>query len=82
MAANLQCPELRRLQQSYESAVRRWGNVLLQRAGLINGPAFTGTDLGEAYRERDEAKARLASHMDSCLVCVPYYRHGSWKPRM
>jgi hypothetical protein len=68
---NLQCPELERLRRGYESAVRRWGNVLLQAAGLISGPAFTETDLVETYRERDEAKARILAHADCCLLCGP-----------
>jgi hypothetical protein len=74
MLANLLCPELRRLQQGYESSVRRWGNVFLQDAGLINGPAFTETDRGETYREKDEAKARLIAHGDFCLLCSARYR--------
>jgi hypothetical protein len=57
MATYLQCPELERLRRGYEFAVRRWGNVLLLEAGLINGPAVTETDLVGTCRERDEAKA-------------------------
>jgi len=70
MQANLLCAELRRLQQGYEVAVVRWGNVFLQEAGLINGPAFTETDRRETYREKDEAKALLLAHADLCLLCA------------
>jgi hypothetical protein len=66
---SMDCPELARLKRSYESAVRRWGHVLLQDAKLINGPVFAGSALGESFRERDEAKARLVAHRDSCFWC-------------
>jgi hypothetical protein len=41
-------------------------------AGLINGPAFTETDLKETYRVKDEAKALLLARGGSCLLCAAH----------
>jgi hypothetical protein len=59
------------LQEQYETALQRWGHVLLsQHAGLVGRDIQSALDLRKnAADERDASNKRMEDHKRSCPVC-------------
>lgn len=72
----MHCPEYNRLRQSYEAAIRHWGQVILfcEAEALGALARQTSEDKQKAYSERDAAKKRLSDHMFTCAACNPKLR--------
>jgi hypothetical protein len=68
---SMACTEKLRLQQLYEVAIRRWGQV--QATSQLFGPPtlMTETMLKKALAERNAAKNRLVMHQQNCKKCNP-----------
>ena len=71
MTADAPCPEYMSLREQYETALQRWGYVLLsQRAGLVGRDIQSALELRKnAADERDATNKRMEDHKRSCPVC-------------
>jgi hypothetical protein len=64
------CPEMLRLQQLYDVALRRWAQIQAS-SQLFGQPAFISEEARKRMQaERDAAKARLTMHLQNCKTCL------------
>jgi hypothetical protein len=62
---SMDCPEFLRLRQNYDSALRRWSQMMLTPAG---DSGYTEAKR-KAYEERDEARHERDLHLAQCRIC-------------
>ena len=83
MTAAVPCPEYMLLRQQYETALQRWGDVLLsQHGGLVGRDIQSAMELRKnTADERDAANKRMEDHKQSCQVCKNNPGTPHWRKR-
>jgi hypothetical protein len=72
------CPEKIRLQQLYDTAIRRWAQATLSQ--LFGQSAYLTEEVRKrALVERNAVKARLTMHQQHCKKCRSKVQPGIWQ---